>query len=220
VSDALASGTLPPMSVVERAHRHLRRTLVGHFRFEGLDEPMKVVVAPDGHLVAPVMVAMLQAFDTVLFLPDDNEDSLQLQVSLEELKEHGPAGHLCDRWQAYHGAPPDVRWALLSIDAAKFEGLFVDGSALVRANPLAGEEARLCREFNGAASGDGAALLQQACNAALPERLENPVLVGVDEWGFDVRGTFRVHRIEAPQLLLCAEDARRALRGIGTSPGR
>lgn len=177
---------------------------------------MKVVVAPDGRLVAPVMVAMLQAFDTVLFLPDDDERALQLQVTLEELKERGPLGHLCDRWQAYHGSPPDVRWALFLIDAAKHQGQFVDGSALMRTNPLAGEEARLCREFNNTDTGDGPAALRRACDTMLPERLEQPVLVGVDEGGFDVRGTFSVHRIEAPQPLRTPEEARRALRALGT----
>lgn len=207
------------MSVVDAAYRHLRRTFAGRLRFEEYEEPMKIVTSPDGRLVAPVMVAMLRSFDTVLFLPDDSEASLQLQVTLEELAEHGPLGHLCDRWQAYHGSPPDVRWALMAIDAAKFEGQFVDGAALTRPNPLAEDEARLCREFNRReTAGDGRPtgfdLLRSACNAHLALRLESPVLVGVDPLGFDVRGTFEVYRLEAPLEMQSAEDVRRALRQL------
>lgn len=200
------------MSIVDRAHRHLRSHLAGLFRFEEFEEPMKVIVAPDGRLVSPAMVAMLRSFDTVLFLPDDGEGSLQLQVTIEELEEGGPLRHLCDRWQAYHGAPADVRWGLLSIDAAKFEGEFIDGLALTRPNPLATEEARLCREFNG--DPQRKAILRRACDAALPTRLESPVLVGVDAQGFDVRGEFGVHRLEAPKAMADAEDARRTLGAL------
>ena len=205
------------MSIVERALRHLRSHLSGLFRFEEFEEPMKVIVAPDGRLVTPAMVAMLRSFDTVLFLPDDAEGALQLQVTIDELDEAGPLRHLCDRWQAYHGPPADVRWALLSIDAAKFEGEFVDGLALTRPNPLAPEEARLCRECN--SDPRLAATFKQACNAGLPMRVETPVLVGVDPMGFDVRGEFGVHRLEAPAPLGSAEEARAALRVLAGAGG-
>lgn len=203
------------MSIVERAHRHLRSHLAGLFRFEEFEEPMKVIVAPDGRLVSPAMVAMLRSFDTVLFLPADEEGALQLQVTIDQLDEGGPLRHLCDRWQAYHGPPKDVRWALLSIDAAKFEGEFIDGVALTRPNPLAPEEARLCRECNG--DPRWTALFRRACDAGLRVRLESPVLVGVDPDGFDVRGDFGVHRLEASAPMSSGDEARRTLRALAGS---
>ncbi|MFO0874013.1 MAG: hypothetical protein U0575_08595 [Phycisphaerales bacterium] len=177
---------------VERALRHLRGHLSGVLRFGEHVRPLKVVVAPDGRLVAPVMVAMTQSFDTVLSLPDDNDESLHVQVTLEPFEERGPFGHLADRWRMYHGEPPDVRWALMAIDAARFEEQFLDGIGLQRPNPLAGDEARLCKAINGRRDD-----LRRACERTIARRLDEPVLVGVDPLGFDVRGAFEIFRLDA-----------------------
>lgn len=206
-----AAVTLQPMSAspVDLAYAHLRSNLSGLLRFDDHTEPLKVIVAPDGRLVAPVMVAMLTSFDTVLHLPDEGEESLQLMVTLEELDERGPDGALADRWQAYHGSPPDVRWAYLSIDAAKQFGHFIDGSGLSLPNDLAEEDAKLCRELNG-----DPATLRRACDAALPKRIEAPVVVGVDSRGLDIRGAFSVHRLAAPHPLPDAAAVRAFVRSL------
>ena len=93
---------------------------------------MPYVVSPaDGRLVAPVMVAMLQAEETVLFVPEVGEGALELLVTLYEFDEHGPEGGLTDRWRIHHGEPSDVRWAHLDLDAAKHDGVVIDGDALL-----------------------------------------------------------------------------------------
>ena len=180
---------------IVEAQQYLRTHLGGILGFDGEYVPIKLVVAPDGALVAPVMVAMLRSFDVTLFLPDEGDDSMHMQVTLEEFGEKGerdgvPNGALCDRWRIYHGEPEDVRWARVSIDAARFQGRMFDGLALMVPNPLAGIEPGVCRRVN--AEFREALRAAAAANAGL--EIEDPRLVGVDPLGFDVRGRFDVVR--------------------------
>ena len=191
--------------IAEEAYRFLRAHLSGRIRFDGDRIEIRVAPTPEGHLVAPVMVAMLRSVDVVLELPDDGEDSLELQVTLEEIKEQGPDGALCDRWCFYHGEPPDVRWARMQVDAARFKGYFVDGQALMRANPFAVQEPALCKELN--------AQCRDAVIAAAERtgthRLADPKVVGVDPWGIDARAQVGMARIPADPPFASAEDVRR-----------
>lgn len=212
---------LPEPSAEERdaileARRFLRANLAGVIGFDGEFVPIKVVVAPDGALVAPVMVAMLRAFDVALFLPDEDPASMHMQVTLEEISEKGEHGALCDRWRIYHGEPEDVRWARISIDAAKFGGMMFDGLALMEPNPLAADEARLCR----AANGDHRDDLRAAVASVRGLAVEDPRLVGVDPLGFDVRGRFDVIRLPADPPIADAEDALAALEEMAGGDDR
>jgi len=188
-------------SIIDDAYRSLRRHLVGILRFDEHVRPIRVIVAADGRLVAPVMVAMTEALETVLYLPDEGDDSLQVLATLEEFDEHGPKGALADRWMAYHGEPPDVRWATMEIDAARFQGHFVDGVALQRSNDFASDEPRLCRELNGRIE-----LLRSLAKSVIDVELEKPILVGVDPHGFDLRGAFDIFRIHLDEPMTTSGD--------------
>lgn len=178
-------------ALIEEAYQFMRAHLTGRIRFDHERVEISVAPTPQGDLVASVMVAMLRSVDTVLELPDDGEDSLELQVTLQEISEDGPDGALCDRWCIYHGEPPDVRWARITIDAARYRGYFVDGLALARANPLASLEAAVCRQVNA----EHADLLARAAHASGGHKLAAPKLVGVDPWGFDARAQVGIARI-------------------------
>lgn len=190
----------------------MRAHLSGDLRFGEHVRPLKFIVADDGRLVAPVMVAMIECFDTVLALPDDNPESLHVQVALEPFDEHGPHGRVADRWRAYHGEPPDVRWAFLDIDAARLDGLFIDGLALRQPNALAADEPALCKAFN--ARRDD---VRRVCERRLGKRIEEPVVVGVDPLGFDVRGTFDVFRLEVDEPMTDATSVRRAFDAMAAA---
>lgn len=192
---------------------YLRAHLSGLIGFDGEFVPIKVVVAPDGALVAPVMVAMLRSFDNALFLPDEGDDSMHMQVTLEEISEKGEHAALCDRWRIYHGEPEDVRWARITIDAARFRGLMFDGLALMRPNALADVEARLCRRING----EMRETLKAAVATVVGLEVEDPRLVGVDPLGFDVRGRFDVVRLPADPPISDADDAVDALEELATA---
>lgn len=190
-------------------HGHLS----GLFRFDENILPMKVVIENDGRLLAPMMVAMLTAGDTVLFLPDEEEPSMHLMVTLEEFEESGPDGELADRWRIYHGEPDDLRWALMHVDAARLDGVFYDGDALLMPNQLGSVEASICRWANETiVEGLRAACLQQH-----EIELNDPRLVGVDSLGFDVRGRFGLVRLESQSTLESEEQARAELSRL-TSP--
>jgi hypothetical protein len=192
---------------LEEAIAFLRGNLTGLFRFEGDVRPVKIIVAPDGTLVMPAMVAMLRSLDTTLYLPDEEESSMHLHVSLQEFQEAGPQAALCDRWRIYHGDPPDVRWGLLTVDAARYDGLFIDGEALHRANPLAAIEPALCKRLNTERTND----IRAACRIRNEIVIEAPKVVGVDPYGFDVRGAFDIIRLESPIVLTREKDVMQAL---------
>lgn len=193
--------------LVEDAYDYLRAHLSGRLRFDSDRLEMRVAPAPDGTLVASVMVAMLRAVDTVLELPDDSDDSMTVQVTLEEITETGPDAALCDRWCIYHGEPPDVRWARMHIDAARFRGHFIDGLGLTRENPFAQREPALCKDINE----NHAALLAPAALAAGGHKLAEPKLVGVDPWGFDLRGHLGIARVVCRPPMESADAAVEAL---------
>jgi hypothetical protein len=198
------------LPAIELALEFLRGHLSGLLRFDGDVRPVKIVVADDGRLVAPAMVAMLRSLDTTLMLPDEGDESLHLHVTLEEFEEAGPHGALADRWRIYHGEPPDVRWARMSIDAARFEGVFIDGEALMWPNPLARALPAICRALN---TGFADAL-RAACLKTASLAIERPVVVGVDPLGIDVRGAFDVVRLPADSLLRSQADALALVRQL------
>lgn len=183
-------------AIVDRAHEFLRAHLSGRMRFDDNAIAIKIVVAPDGRLAAPVMVAMLEAVETVLEMPDDADDSLHLMVSLEAFTDDGPLGALADRWRIYHGDPPDVRWAVMTLDAARFEGHFIDGDVLQRPNPIAAHETAILRRLN---EGERRRL-REACEAA-NVKADHPIAVGVDDRGLDVRRAFDVVRVPFPESI-------------------
>ena len=196
--------------IVDAAHAFLRAHSTGELRFDEHLRPIKYVIGPDGRLVAPVMVAMLQSVDTVLFVPECVEGAMEVQVTLAQFDEHSPDGALADRWRIHHGEPPDVRWAFLDIDAARYEGAVIDGEALVRVNPLAGDEPGLCRDMNS----DHADDLRRLCRHYAHIGVEAPVMVGIDPLGIDVRGMFDVIRVPAIEPMHTAVDARRVLQAM------
>lgn len=202
--------------IVTEARAWLRDHLEGSILFEGEVRPIRLVVAPDGRLVASVMVAMLRCLDVVLALPDEDEDSMQLMVTLEPLDEDGPEGGLADRWRIHHGDPPDVRWATMTIDAAKFRGHFLDGEAFDLRNPLAEEEASICAAANRELAGELRAMaIAEAQRRDRPPSdwgLDAPRLVGVDSTGFDLRGAYGNLRVPADPPLADAASALSRIR--------
>ena len=148
------------------------------------------------------------------FLPEESDEAMQLQVTLEEIQDAGDFAALCDRWRIYHGEPEDVRWARISIDAAKFDGRMFDGLALMQPNALAEAEPRICRKVNA----EMRELLRKACLAVAEVEIEDPRLVGVDPLGFDVRGRFEIVRLDADPEIADEPDAYAALRRMTDIP--
>ena len=196
---------LPPD--IRAAVAFLRGNLSGLIRFDTEYMPIRIVMAPDGQIVASVMESMLRSTDCALYLPEEPEDQeqdvLQLMVSLERFEEDGEHGHLADRWRIYHGDPPDVRWALMAIDFCKFGQLAIDGEAMMVPNSLSEDEAAVCRLMNQ----DRTADLRTLALRYQEIEIEEPRMVGVDPLGFDIRGRFEVVRVASDRNLTSGEDA-------------
>ena len=72
-------------AAIEFLHGHLS----GYVKFDGERVAVKFIVASDGALVMPVMEAMLLAMETVLELPNDDDESMHLIVTLTRQSETG-----------------------------------------------------------------------------------------------------------------------------------
>ncbi len=202
-------------AAIENAYAFLRAHTQGDLRFDEHIRPLKYVIEPGGRLVAPVMVAMLRTFDAVLFVPEAADGALELQLSMTGFEENAsevpdatlPGGALADRWRIHHGVPPDVRWALIGIDAARYDALVIDGDALMRPNPLAEAESGICRRMNTAHAGELRNVLLHYGGIGV----DDPVMVAIDPLGLDIRGQFEVYRAPAPEPMPDAATAERVL---------
>ena len=190
----------PTAGDLDEINRQYRGNASGSLLFDDNLLPLDFCIAADGHLIAPVMVAVLSSMDTVIFAPEESEEALQLLVTPEELGGIDYESADTDRWRVYHGEPQDVRWAKLWVESLKLRELVFDGEAVARPNPFAEAEPRLCRELNQRPTD-----IQQIAHRLLSVEIAEPTVVGVDPWGIDVRARFGVVRLMYPQRLNSAD---------------
>ena len=203
---------LGPMSATELhdALAFLRSYGRGDLRFGEHIRLVRYALDADGALIMPVMVAMQQEIDTVLFVPEMIDGAMELQLTLDPFEERGDGGALADRWRIHHGEPPDVRWARGLIDAARYDGHVIDGAALMVPNPLHGDESALCRHVNQTHR----AALPALCRFAAGIGVDDPVMVAVDPDGALLRGRFDVYRVPFPETATDAAHAERMLDAL------
>ncbi len=199
---------------VEDAYGLLRSNTTGDLRFDEHFQSLKYVIGPEGHVVAPVTRAILASVDTVLFVPGNAHGAMELGVTLGSLDPDGPGGAVTDRWRIYHGDPQNVQWAVMEIDAARYDRCVIDGQPLTRPNPLAADEASICRRVNELYR----EALGRVCRLAAGIDVENPILVGVDPLGFDIRRRFDVARVPAPPPMNSPPEVQRTFSLLSSSP--
>ena len=105
---------------MDSAWAFLRSNTTATVSFGEYTHDVSYIICPTGELVIPAMVAMLQPCDTIMFVPEYSNDCMEMHVSLRQFFDTGEDGLLADRWNVYHGESPDVQWALVDIDAARF----------------------------------------------------------------------------------------------------
>ena len=171
----------------------------GTLQFDGNLVPVKFVDDPStGRLVISVPVAALLASDLLLFIPEEDDETMQLLVTAEEIKDCAAT----DRWMIYHGEPEHVRWAALWIDSAKLIPWVFDGDALTVPNPLEHAQGHLCRTAN-----EQPDALRELCKRTNDMDVDDPRCVGVDPRGMHIRARFGIIRVPFDQVVEHDGDA-------------
>jgi len=188
--------------------RRLRRHRTGDLLADGTPTPVRFIIdGRSGAFVLPAERSFFEADETVLWIPRERYESFQVLVRLEPLEHEFDEAK--DRYLAYHGKHEAYRWARASIESARREGVVSDADELMRVNLLHAEETRLCKLLN--ADKDRLARL---CEDMVKTRPRDPVAVGVDEDGIDVRASVGVMRLEMPRRARNADDAEAMIRGL------
>lgn len=135
--------------------------------------------------------------ELILHLPDEVARDLQLALTARCI-DRPEAEEVVDRWNAYHGASgirPSARaWLRCTIDGGKaphIPGEVYSGESLTRPNLLRKAEPRLVKLVNA----DRAALAA-ICKARARIDVADPLCVGIDPFGLDVRARFGIVRVE------------------------
>ncbi len=168
------------------ASKTLRENRAGALSAGGIVAPVGFIIdGATGRIVIPLPRTTAGA-EFVLFVPEESDDALQALL-------HDPmdaSEEMCDRWRAYHGTPRTAKWGSFSIESARLGGAVIDGGALRLVNALRASEAALCRRANA----DRAALTR-VCERLAGVAVAEPVCVGVDAFGLDVRARFGIVRV-------------------------
>lgn len=179
-------------TALETARDLLDRNREGTLLVDSRPFQIRFIADPaTGELIAPVPREAAETTDTILFVPEESFDAIQLMVTVTRIEESS----VTDRWCAYHLEPRHPAWARLAIDSGKHGTWVFPGEALSGPNPLAGQESALCRVLNEDKSALGG-IVRRASGVEAPE----PVCVGVIGRGVYVRCRFSVvlARFEEP----------------------
>ncbi|MEM0984239.1 MAG: hypothetical protein AAGI17_09850 [Planctomycetota bacterium] len=167
----------------------------GVLEADGAPHPVQFIIdGRDGTLVLRGGREMFQADEVVLWLPDDGFESLQVLVRLDELDP--PEGFLEDRHLAYHGESTATRWARATPTEARDPDGVYDGGDMLAPNRLRAIEPKLCKLLN--SDHDKLRLL---VTRTLHTPIADPLIVGVDELGFDIRAGVGIVRAKWQQEL-------------------
>ncbi|MBX3359126.1 MAG: hypothetical protein KF745_11955 [Phycisphaeraceae bacterium] len=198
------------------AIREIRRHHEGVLIFDGHAAPVRYVVCGrSGALILACEPVALHATDHILSIPDESDGALAVMLQLDPIDPRsGPAAESCDRWLIYHGHTTLKGWAAGRILGAKSRTDVFDGEDLTRPSPLHAHERDLLRGINADPSS-----LRTACRRAAGIDVPDPVAVGVDPMGIDVRARFGVVRLEFDSPATTPDQAHtRIASTLGSTP--
>lgn len=178
---------LPLARLARRAHQ-------GTLLFGDLSAVVRWVIDPrTGHLLTPVEHAVLDhRHDLRIAAPDETDDSLQLSLTAEPIPDWKDCPS-CDRWLAYYHRPDKPVWLRMTIAGARLGFDVYDLDDLDARNPLAADETALIKHANARRSA-----LEQLIHAHTGQPGLEPLTVGADPWGLDIRTRIGVLRLEFP----------------------
>lgn len=168
--------------------------------------PVRFVIDADGRLVAPLEREAVDADGHTLFVPEESDEALQLLVRPEEL---GGGAAAAECWRAYHGTPRSTRWFAMRVESGRLGADVVDGGEITLRNPLAATEPALCRRANADLGALRRAVLRMT-GVDVPE----PLCVGADDHGLDVRARFGIVRLGFERRVMSTDEAMRVIEGM------
>lgn len=197
---------------IRALRRHHRATLQHH---ERVSEVKFVLEAATGQVVMPVEpgFASDDINSLLLWLPAESDWDMQAVVNPRPI-ERPEASEAVDRWKAYHGLTSLAIWVRGEIEGIKTEAAVFLIEDVQVPNPLGREEYGLIRRANA----DRVALAA-ACKLHAATLVIDPLCVGADPYGIDVRARFGIVRLEFPPGIeaatsaRCQEEVDRLLRG-------
>lgn len=154
-----------------------------------------------GVLVFPLPGDSVGIGEAQLLVPDEHDPTVAALLSIETAASLPAAVEI--RFEIYHGRAHEAHWGVATVEALRYHAEAYDRREFGLTDPLAAHEPALCRELNAKAVG-----LRAMCEALAGTRVEEPVAVGVDPDGFDVRARFGIVRIEFAERAESADAAR------------
>lgn len=190
------------------ARRFFRSFVRGTLTVDGRPFDFRFVVdGRDFTVVGEASAEMIEGEEWVLHLPSEGEDGVQALLRLREFD--AEADGTADRYVAYHGKPRRPHWVRGEIDGVKYAGDVLDAPEFVRPNTLRPVEGRLIRLAN--ADRERLTRLAERLLGVSPQE---PVCVGVDQDGMDVRGAYGIIRLEFTPPIDAPEDAEARLAAL------
>ncbi len=198
----------PEHDPVTHALALLRAHTTGTLLVDSTPTEVLYIVDPRaGSLILSVEPDMLAGDDIVLVIPEDRFDApMRASLMLDE----EPEGEATDRFMAYHSRQPLPMWARGSISFVKVDsGAVVSQERIEAPNPLIDALPGLCRRLN-----SDPQALRAVCRLLARVEIEEPVAVGIDDLGIDVRARFGVVRVALPARVSSGEEAEEVIAAL------
>lgn len=198
---------VPTDETARRALALIRSFSSGTLLCDGAPEATRFVFdGRTGRVVLALDPRLASSEELVLCLPDDSfETKARVLLVPERIDEHDPA---LDMYLAYHARAATGVALSAAIESVKLEdSTVVDGAQLTVPNPLMPALGRLCRALN-ADRGS----LRRACERVVGVSPEDPLAVGVDPLGVDVRARFGTVRLAFDPAAPTEDDATARIR--------
>lgn len=160
-----------------------------------------------GRLAFPMPSDAAGVGEAQLLVPDEHNPAVAALLSLETVAVL--PGEVEIRFEIYHGRAKEAAWAVATVEALRYHGEPFDSKEIVLTDEIIGLEPGLCRELNA----DPEAL-RAACAGPAGGTIEEPVAVGIDPDGIDVRARFGIVRLEFAERAETVERVREQIAAL------
>lgn len=153
-----------------------------------------IIESSTGHVVLPVEPGFATSGEEVLIW-SPKEDDWDAQISMVVRPIDRPESvEAVDRWAGYHGSTSMTTWIRGEVDGIKTRDRVFSGDEALMPNALGRGEYALIKHANADRE-----RLGSAAKRLLGLSVADPLCVGVDPWGMDVRARFGILRLEFPE---------------------